>query len=146
MSIAPIVLAVALAGCGGGSKTNTTTATAAVTTVEQVKRTWVEFFEASTSPARKVTLLQKGQQFASVIQAEASSPLVKEVKVAVNKVTLLGATRATVLYTITIGGRPVLAKRTGTAVLEGGSWRVSASSFCALLALEAATPAACRHV
>jgi hypothetical protein len=129
----------ALAGCGGGSKKPM-----ASTPTEEVKQAWAAFFDGSTPSARKVALLQNGQRFASVIQAEANSPLAKQTKVQVSKVTLVSPTRATVTYTITLGGQPALANQTGTAVLVGGNWQVSDASFCALLSLEGAVPPACR--
>jgi hypothetical protein len=145
-SIAAVAVLVPLTGCGGSSKKPSTSAAAVSSPVEKVERSWTEFFEGSTPPSRKVALLQKGQLFAPVIQAEASSPLAKQVKVTVSRVTLLSPSRATVLYTIMIAGRPALANQVGTAVLEGGSWRVGARSFCALLALEGAAPPACHRV
>jgi hypothetical protein len=128
----------ALAGCGGGSKKP-----AAASSEEQIKRSWAAFFEGSTPAARKVALLQHGQQFSPVIQAEANSPLAKQAKVTVTKVTLLSPTRAKVLYTITLAGQPALPNQTGVAVLEGRTWRVSDQSFCSLLSLEGAAPPAC---
>ncbi len=102
------------------------------------------FFDGSTPAARKVALLQNGQRFAPIIQAEANSPLAKQTKVVVSKVTLEGTTRAKVLYTITLAGQPALSNQTGTGVLEGGTWHVSDQSFCALVSLQGATPPACR--
>jgi hypothetical protein len=136
MAVALVGLA---AGCGGSSKKSSSSNTA-----EQVKQVWTMFFEGSTPAATKVTLLQNGQRFASVIQAEANSPLAKQTKVVVSKVTPVSSTRAKVLYTITIGGQPALPNQTGVAVMEGGRWKVSDQSFCALLSLQGAVPPACR--
>jgi hypothetical protein len=127
------------AGCGGGAKKPTAAGPA-----EQVKRTWAAFFDGSTPANTKIALLQHGQRFAPLIQAEANSPLAKQTKVVVSKVTLEGATRAKVVYTITLAGQPALSNQTGVAVLEGGTWRVSDRSFCALVSLQGATPPACR--
>jgi hypothetical protein len=131
----------ALAGCGGSSK-----ASSGHSAVEQVKHAWTTFFNGSTPAATKVALLQNGQRFAPIVQAEASSPLARQTKVVVKKVTLLGHNRASVLYTIELGGQPALPNQTGTAVLEGGRWRVSDRSFCSLLSLQGAVPPACRGV
>jgi hypothetical protein len=136
MAVALVGLA---AGCGGSSKKSSSSNTA-----EQVKQVWTMFFEGSTPPPTKVTLLQNGQRFASVIQAEANSPLAKQTKVVVSKVTPVSSTRAKVLYTITIGGQPALPNQTGVAVMEGGRWKVSDQSFCTLLSLQGAVPPACR--
>lgn len=52
------------------------------------------------------------------------------------KVTLTSATQATVGYTILISGAPVLPGQKGTAVLQGGTWKVATASFCGLLMLQ----------
>jgi hypothetical protein len=138
-SAAAILLLALLSGCGGTKK-----ASAAAPT-EAVKQDWAEFFDGSTPVSRKVALLQHGQLFAAVIGAEARSPLAKQTKVSVSRVTLLSSRRAKVTYTITLGGQPALANQTGIAIFEGGAWRVSDQSFCALLSLEGAKPPACAH-
>lgn len=127
----------AIAGCGSSAKS-------ASNPTEQIKRTWTMFFEGSTPPATKVSLLQNGQRFAPVIQAESNSPLARQTKVVVSKVELLGSNRARVTYTITLGGQPALPNQTGIAVRNGGRWQVSDQSFCALLSLQGAVPPACR--
>jgi hypothetical protein len=140
--LAAIVLASgALTGCGGSSKRSSSNSPA-----EQVKQAWTTFFNGSTPAATKVALLQNGQRFAPIIQAEANSPLARQTKVVVKRVTLLGRTRASVLYTIELGGQPALPNQTGTAVLAGGRWQVSDRSFCSLLSLQGAVPPACRGV
>jgi hypothetical protein len=45
-----------------------------------------------------------------------------------------------VTFDILLNGTPVLTKQTGTAVLENGTWKVSASEFCGLLSLEGYKP------
>jgi hypothetical protein len=58
-------------------------------------------------------------------------------------------TQAKVTYSILIGGSPALSNQTGTAVLQGGTWKVGLASFCGLLALEnggktSGLPSVCR--
>jgi hypothetical protein len=131
----------AFAGCGGSSKKSS-----ANNPVEQVKQAWTTFFNGSTPAAKKVELLQNGQRFAPIIQAEANSPLARQTKAVVQRVTLVGRTRASILYTIDLGGQPALPNQTGTAVLVGGKWQVSDRSFCSLLSLQGTVPPACRGV
>jgi hypothetical protein len=52
-------------------------------------------------------------------------------------------TRANVLYTVSLSGVPAAANQVGTAVEVDGSWKVSASTFCALLTAAAQAPSAC---
>lgn len=143
LAIGTAALAVAMlaslapAGCGNSKKSASDPA-------EQVKQAWTTFFEGSTPPAKRVALLQNGQRFAPLIQAEASSPLARQTKVVVSRVTLLGSNRAKVSYTITLAGQPALPNQTGIAVRSGGKWQVSDQSFCVLLSLQGAVAPACK--
>jgi hypothetical protein len=105
------------------------------------------FFDGKTSADQKVALLQNGQQFQAVIQAQAGSAIARSAGATVSNVVVNGS-QATVTYTVTLGGQPALTDQRGQAVLEGGSWKVSDASFCQLLVLEnggsaAGLPPAC---
>jgi hypothetical protein len=52
-------------------------------------------------------------------------------------------TKATVIYSLTMGGTPVLSDLKGEAVLQNGTWKVGDQSFCALLSLEQAKAPGC---
>ena len=80
--------------------------------------------------------MQNGQAFATVITAQASSPLAKSAQAKVSSVTITSPTTATVHYSIVEGGQVAVPDQTGQAVLQGGVWKVSAPSFQALLKLE----------
>jgi hypothetical protein len=87
--------------------------------------------------------------FASVLKAQSGSTLASSATAKVTKVTLVSATQAKVTYSILIGGQPALSNQTGTAVLQGGTWKVGLASFCGLLTLEnsgktSGLPAACK--
>jgi hypothetical protein len=125
------------AGCGGSSKKSTSP-------TDQIKQDWAMFFAGSTPVSKKIQLLQNGQRFAQLIQAQASSPLAQQAQVTVTNVVLESPTRAKVTYTILLAGKPALPNQTGTAVRSGGVWQVSDQSFCSLLSLEGAAPPACR--
>jgi hypothetical protein len=86
--------------------------------------------------SRKIALLQNGQRYAALLEAQAKLPSAASASARVLEVTMQGPTRATVHYTILLGGKPALGNQTGTAVLQGGTWKVSDASFCALLSLE----------
>ncbi|HYA43963.1 MAG TPA: hypothetical protein VED59_00030 [Acidimicrobiales bacterium] len=104
---------------------------------------WLAFFSGSTPASRRIELVQDGASFAAIVKAQAGTPLAKGVAAKVSKVTLKSATDAQVKYSVTMGGTTVLADQLGEAVLENGTWKVSVSSFCALLALEQAKVPAC---
>ena len=110
----------------------------------QITAAWTEFFDGATPASRKAQLLQNGKAFAPVITALAVSPLAKSTKATVSNVTLDSPNKATVTYSITIGGQPVLSDQTGTAVRVGDQWLVGIASFCQLLTLQGSAPALCK--
>ena len=79
-----------------------------------------------------------------MITALGSSPIAKSTKATVSKVVVESADKATVTYSITLGGQPALTNQTGTAVKVGGQWVVGDASFCQLLALQGAAPPMCK--
>jgi len=137
-----LLLAILLlaAGCGSKSSPGSSPAPSPSPTptsaAAQIKANWETFFAAATPVAQRVGLLQNGQQFASVIQAQANSPLAQGSSAKVTAVKVVSATKAKVTYSILLNGQAVLPDQKGEAVLEAGVWKVSAKSFSALLALE----------
>jgi hypothetical protein len=111
----------------------------------QITTNWEAFFNGQTSAAKKISLLQNGQKFAAVINAQAGSGLAGSAGAKVTAVVVNSATSATVTYDITLSGATALGNQTGTAVYEGGTWKVGDVSFCQLLKLENAgtAPSVC---
>lgn len=101
-----------------------------------IKANWEAFFSGTTSAAKKISLLQNGQKFAAVIEAQARSGLAKSASAKVTAVSVTSPTKATVTYDILLAGKPALTNQTGQAVYQDGTWKVGDASFCALLALE----------
>lgn len=134
-----LALAFAVVGGWGGTATAGTARAQVSPTVAKMKiiADWKAFFSSKTSPKLKIKLVQDGAAFAKVIEAQSKMPMAQGVAATVSKVTLNKAlTQAKVVYTITILGKTALANQSGVAVLQGGTWKVGAQSFCALLALE----------
>jgi hypothetical protein len=136
-----VALPLVLAACGSKSNAATTpspstSASSSSSTAAAVTSSWVKFFNGTTPAAAKITLLQNGQAFATVITAQASSPLAKSAQAKVISVTVTSPTTATVKYSIVEGGQVAVPNQTGQAVLQGGVWKVSAPSFQSLLKLE----------
>ena len=136
-----VALPLAVAACGSKSNAATTpTPTPSASTgsaaVAAITSDWQKFFAGTTSAAAKESLLQSGQQFAAVIQAQASSAIAKATQAKVTNVTITSPTTADVTYSIVQGGQVALPNQKGQAVLQGGVWKVSAPSFQALLKLE----------
>ncbi len=136
-------LPLVVAACGSSSSTTTTptptpSATASVSPTAAITSDWETFFSGATTATRKIALLQNGQQFATVLTAQAASPLAKASTAKVTAVKVTSPTTATVTYAIVENGQVALPGQKGQAVLEGGVWKVSAPSFQALLKLEQA--------
>jgi hypothetical protein len=117
--------------------------------VQQITANWTAFFNAKTPTATRVSLLQDGPAFASIIKAQAGSSLASSATAKVTKVVVTSPTQATVTYSILIGGQSALANQGGVAVYQGSIWKVGLASFCGLLNLEFAgktssLPAACK--
>ncbi len=104
---------------------------------------FVAFFSGSTPGDQKVMLVQNGQEFADVINAQAASPLAQGTTATVTKVDLDAPGHATVVYTVSANGQPVLADQMGEAVNVDGQWKVAQATFCDLLTLQGNPPPVC---
>ncbi|MGI9007057.1 MAG: hypothetical protein ACR2FU_12835 [Streptosporangiaceae bacterium] len=152
-----VIIGLGLAACsssGGGGSTTPTTAPSSQTSsssgpagssgepttgsgaVAAIKANWATFFNAKTTTARRVQLLQNGQVLATVLQAQAKNTLAATATSTVSAVTLTGTNQASVTYTILVSGQPVLKGQHGVAVYQDGIWKVGLVSFCGLLKLE----------
>jgi hypothetical protein len=111
----------------------------------QITANWEAFFNGKTSAAKKISLLENGQKFATVINAQAGSGLAGSAGAKVTAVVVNSGTKATVTYDITLSGATALANQTGTAIYQDGVWKVGDVSFCQLLKLENAgtAPSVC---
>jgi hypothetical protein len=132
-----LALVFALAACGGSSKPKSSDDQA------QITSTYEKFFSGKTSLSDREALLENGPKFKSVIQSFASNPLAKNVSAKVASVTLHGANKARVDFTIRLGGTS-LPTQVGTAVRQNGTWKVGDASLCKLVALGGTTPSACK--
>jgi len=111
-----------------------------------VAATFTEFFAGTTPADRKITLVQDGQGFAPVINAQAGGVMSQGTTVKVSGVSLASPSRANVRYTILLGGTPALKDQTGVALKQHGHWVVGAATFCQLLTLEQSAPPLCKKV
>ena len=137
------------AGCGGGDGKKaapTTTAASPAAQKAEIRRVWERFFAGTTSASDKEKLLENGSEFSDALEAAAKSPFAKQSGARVSRVTLLGPAKAKVVYAILLSAKPVLAHRQGTAVKEGGQWKVGTASFCQLLTLQGGAPKACAKI
>ena len=128
-----------------GSTANASSPAASGNATAQITTNWEAFFDGKTSASKKISLLQNGQKFASVINAQAGSGIATSAGAKVTTVVVNSPAKATVKYNITLGGTTALANQTGTAVYQDGMWKVGDVSFCQLLKLENAgtAPSVC---
>ncbi len=149
----PSASATSPTGSPAASATPSASASAQPTTgaaaIAAIKANWAAFFSSKTPISQRLALLQNGQQFAPVIQAQAKQALAQSATSKATAVTLGGTNQASVTYTILVGGTPALSGQHGVAVYQNGVWKVGVSSFCGLLKLEnngstSGLPAACK--
>jgi ABC-type glycerol-3-phosphate transport system substrate-binding protein len=131
-----VVAVLLLAACGGGGGKSD---------AGQIKQNWTTFFAAKTPVSQKVALLQDGARFESAITSLATNPLASQLNAKVSSVTLQGADKAKVVYSIYLGNTAVLTDQTGSAVKENGKWLVGYAGLCKLIAFQPGVtpPAAC---
>ncbi len=137
LALAPMVAACASSTSSSVSPTHSpTSAPPSVSASALITTNWETFFNGETAAAKRVALLQNGQAFASIIQAQSSSSLAESASAKVLKVVVTSPTQATVTYNVLLSGTTALSNQTGTSVYQTGTWKVSDVSFCGLLALE----------
>jgi hypothetical protein len=135
--LAPLLVAVlALAACGGGGGGSSDT--------DQIKSAYATLFSGKSSVPDRVAVLQNGPQFKALVTSFANNPLAKNVSATVSSVTLQGANKAKVVYTVKLGGS-ALPQQTGTALKQNGTWKVGYLGLCKLVALGGTTPTVCLH-
>ncbi len=93
LAVASVLL---LAACGGGGGGGSATA--------QIKSNWEKFFSSKTSVSDRVALLQNGSKFTAVVTSFANNPLASNVSSSVSSVTLEGASKAKVVYSVKVAG------------------------------------------
>jgi hypothetical protein len=106
--------------------------------VAAIEANYAAFFNGKTSLSRRIALLQDGPMFRAAIKTQSSNSFASSASAKVSSVKLTGANQASVVYTISALGSPLLKNAHGVAVYQGGVWKVGADVFCHLLKLEAA--------
>lgn len=133
----------------GTSASSPAAAATETATQKAIAANWTAFFDPKEPAAKRIALLEDGQQLAPALSGLAKSSTAAETTAKVVSVTVASATQAKVTYDILLSGTPALTNQSGTAILQDGTWKVSVGSFCALLTVQAAgntksLPAACK--
>jgi hypothetical protein len=111
--------------------------------MSEIRQNRAAFFNGKTTPQKKIELLQNGTKCAPVIKKQSKSRLARSTKAKVSNVALTGPQRATVTYSVLIGGKPAVTHQTGHAIRTAGAGKVTDASFCQLLGLQGRTPPMC---
>ncbi|MFR9799970.1 hypothetical protein ACL02U_29355 [Streptomyces sp. MS06] len=141
--VAPVVTACSDSGGGSSASPSSTSPTATGATApadlaaaeQQVKKDWQTFFDPASSLQQKQDVLENGDRMAPVLQAFSGDQRGGQVQANVTAVEFTSPTQATVTYDLTLNGATALPNASGTAVLQDGTWKVSASTLCALVAM-----------
>ena len=147
-------LALAVAACSSSTKHSSTngsttssnsSAAGAIDPAAKaaITKAYLTFFNPKSPEGESLADLQHGNLFKAAVESQASTSQAQGASVKVAAVRLLSEKVAEVTFTIYIGSQAVLPNTKGKAVLEGGKWKLAAETFCALLKLEGAAPAAC---
>ncbi|NMD93817.1 hypothetical protein HF877_00145 [Rhodococcus sp. BL-253-APC-6A1W] len=123
------------------SVATTTTATAEAAsadtaTTEAVTASYVTFFDGTTPAATRAGVVENGENFLPALEGMATDPQASATAATVEGVTVADDGTATVSWTLLMNGAPVLPDQSGEAIEEDGTWKVSAATFCALLAIQ----------
>ena len=113
---------------------------------------WKTVFNGKAPIPRRLALVQDGEQVAAFVEAQAKTSFGAAATgstATVSSVAITSPSQATVHYSVTLLGTPLLPTQVGTAVYQDGTWKVAISSFSDLAYLEypkgsPKLPAACR--
>jgi hypothetical protein len=105
-------------------------------TTKAVTDAYVIFFNGQTPPAERAALVENGQTFLPVLEGMTANPQAMGTSATVTNVSTVDANNANVMWTLNLNGAPVLPDQTGQSINDAGTWKVSAATFCALLAIQ----------
>jgi hypothetical protein len=113
--------------------------------IAAIRAAYRKFLDPKIPVAQKTGLIQDGPAFLDAMQAESKNPAASTVSIQLTSVRVTSADRADVVFTLLVGGSPLLTGQKGNAVRENGTWRVAGATFCGLLAAQgpASVPKAC---
>jgi len=146
-------------GGSGGDKTSSSGAPSPVATVATtgagtaadaatkaaVTKAFQDFFDYQSTAEQSRNALQDGDLFKAVLDQQGTQSYAQKSAASVSSVKLLSANTAKVVFTVSVGGKPLLPDADGYAVRIGGAWKVAATTFCSLLTLEGDKADACKN-
>ena len=112
-------------------------------TTAAVTKAYTTFFGGTKDPAALIADLQNGPKLSAALAQESSNPTAATLTATVSAVTLVNPHVANETWTLLSKGSPLLTNTSGQAVLEDGTWKLAAGTFCGLVAASGTVPAAC---
>jgi hypothetical protein len=114
--------------------------------IAAIKKAFTTFFGGSgTTVDAKLEVLQNAETYRSMVADASSNPQFQQLTSDIRDVSLLGATEcsaakevspcAKVTFDLLVGGAPMLAAQEGHAVKVDGAWKVSSSTWCAVVSV-----------
>jgi ABC-type transport system substrate-binding protein len=143
-SAAPAASSPAVAGSAPAASSAGTATSADAATTAAVTKAYETFFNYKTGAAASQQYLQLGDKFAPALAQQAKTAAAQKISVKVSKVELQSPHIAKVTFTLYGGTNALLPNNPGLAVMEDGSWKVAAQTFCALVQIQGAAPPQCQ--
>ncbi|NEA67644.1 hypothetical protein [Streptomyces sp. SID12488] len=109
---------------------------------KEIRRNWVKFFDPAVSLDDKKAVLENGDKLGLLLQAFSGDQRGGQVEAKVDDVKFTSPTAANVNYALLLDGATALPNASGTAVEQGGTWKVSLNTLCALVGLSGDATAA----
>jgi hypothetical protein len=119
---------------GGGSSAPAPGGAALSGEEKKVADNWEKLFNAATPIPDRVALLENGDKMKGLVDTLAASPVAAQVSAKVKTVKISGD-NADVTFDVLLAGAPVAADSPGKAVKQDGTWKVSVTTICGLVAL-----------
>lgn len=101
--------------------------------VAKIKQSWGHFFDSKTGLSQRIRLLQNGQKFDSYLLLHQKSFQQADIASTVSKVQIANDRKATVTFSITRHGKPVVSDATGMAYYHAARWQVSTATYCTVV-------------
>ncbi|MER5442173.1 hypothetical protein [Streptomyces sp. NPDC002790] len=102
---------------------------------KEIKTNWKKFFDPKVSMEEKTGVLEDGAKMGPVLKSFSGDKRGGQVEATVTKVAFTSGTEADVTYALALKGATVLPDAKGTSVEQGGTWKVSVNTLCALVQL-----------
>lgn len=102
---------------------------------KEIRTNWKKFFDPGTPMKEKETVLEDGARMRPVLKSFSGDKRGGQVEATVTRIAFTSDTEADVTYGLALKGATVLPDAKGTSVEQGGTWKVSVKTLCALVQL-----------